>query len=279
MNSTTALILQLNIEARTHRYEQKAYVEEIVKNSELYAEALELDMFDNPDEEDQKLLAKIWLKLISFLLVQKGTHPRTLIAMLLRYLDDVDDAAEFLEQAIEYNIIGYDHRSGNVFSYFTLDKDEQTEIDQFGFPYPLVCKPMILTDARQTGYHSELAAKGTALSKNTNPDKRDLNLDFLNMINSTELVIVKEVIEGVELAEPVREDGEAATGYFKKLKAYNKYCKVLDESLETFEECESLWLTHFYDNRGRIYTRGYHWTYQGADWNKAAITLNEFHTI
>lgn len=120
-------------------------------------------------------------------------------------------------------------------------------------PLPMVAPPLKITDNFSSGYYTTPLRK-TNLVHRGNPKTRDINLDALNIYNAQKLFINPTVLykkDGLE--------GEAKR-------------KILQRYITEFNS--GIWLTHFFDFRLRMYTKGWQLTNQGDDEEKAAILLD-----
>lgn len=145
------------------------------------------------------------------------------------------------------------------------------EIDRFGYPLPMIIKPKYLRDNKQTGY---LTIKGSLLLKNNHHEK-DINLDHLNRVNRIPLrtnidayMNTELVWDGMEKPDDIHKMGQ----YQKKIRNYKKFRKDSNTLINMMNDlCDKFYITHKYDKRGRVYCQGYHFSYQGSDWNKAML--------
>lgn len=155
-----------------------------------------------------------------------------------------------------------------------LPEEVQEEIDRFGYPLPMITKPRYLRNNRQTGY---LTIRGSLLLKNNHHDE-DINLDHLNRVNRIPLRVNTQAFDNTEL---VWEGMEKPKNIFK-LHSYNQKKKNFDKFKKDARTLITMmvslgnkfYLTHKTDKRGRIYCQGYHFSYQGSDWNKAFIEFD-----
>jgi hypothetical protein len=230
-----------------------------------------IDDLNTPITDELELDKKIWTSLLLSSLLHQRTLPETLIASVNKYFEDAQSAANFVEFACDNGIVRY-AKDGFIYSKITLSAETIREIENYGYPLPSVVKPSLLTNNSDTGYQSEKAAKGSCLLNDAYlPDDYDLNLDHLNALNSIELTHVPYVIESIPLLPPTKKVGESDKDFKAKNKAHAKFIRSVNQGLELLTG--SFYLTHAYDRRGRTYCRGFQFSYQGKDWNKAAITF------
>lgn len=210
-----------------------------------------------------------WETLLVACLMHKATVPQTVISSIKHLFDTLQNAATFVSYAIIKEIITF--QDGMIVSKIIEPKAIKEAIAKQGYQLPMVIKPKLLNCNSDTGYIGSCAV-GSILQNNAYlPDSYDLNLDHLNQVNSIPLTLVHSVIDNIPQLPPTRSKDETAKEFNVKLLTYGKYIKYSDVGMA--EIGEKFYLTHGYDRRGRIYTRGYHFTYQGADHNKASIAF------
>ena len=210
--------------------------------------------FLSSEEEELPIIRKI---LLVTLLHRKCT-PSTVITAIQKYFKDLQEAANYLELCITtYDIIDWDQQY--IYTKITTTQEAQTHIDRYGFPLPLIIKPKQLTCNTDTGYYSD--KPGTVLQKRATTEY-DVNLDFLNQVNSIPLEFNEDLLAKIPLAKPKE---------VKQLAAHTKFVKHLSHSRALLTK--TIYLTHGYDRRGRVYARGFHYSPQGSDWNKATLSF------
>ena len=212
--------------------------------------------FLSSEEEELPILRKI---LLVTLLHRKCT-PSTVITAIQKYFKDLQEAANYLELCITtYDIIDWDQQY--IYTKITTTQEAQNHIDRYGFPLPLIIKPKQLTCNTDTGYYSD--KPGTVLQKRATTEY-DVNLDFLNQVNSIPLTFNDDLLAKIPLAKPKKSE---------QVIAHTKFVKHLTHSRALLTK--TIYLTHGYDRRGRVYARGHHYSYQGNDWNKATLSFRE----
>ena len=212
--------------------------------------------FLSSDEEELPIIRKI---LLVTLLHRKCT-PSTIITAIQKYFKDLQEAANYLELCITtYDIIDWDQQY--IYTKITTTQEAQNHIDRYGFPLPLIIKPKQLTCNTDTGYYSD--KQGTVLQKRATTEY-DVNLDFLNQVNSIPLEFNEDLLAKIPLAKPKE---------VKQLAAHTKFVRALAHSRALLTK--TIYLTHGYDRRGRVYARGHHYSYQGCDWNKATLSFRK----
>ena len=210
------------------------------------------------EEEELPIIRKI---LLVSLLHRKCT-PSTIITAIQKYFKNLQEAANYLELCITtYDIIDWDQQY--IYTKITISQEAQTHIDRYGFPLPLIIKPKQLTCNTDTGYYSGAKAPGTVLQKRATTEY-DVNLDFLNQVNSIPLEFNDDLLAKIPLAKPKE---------VKQYASHTKFIKHLSHSRALLTK--TIYLTHGYDRRGRVYARGHHYNYQSHDWCKATLSFRE----
>ena len=209
------------------------------------------------EEEELPIIRKILL----VTLLHRKCPPSTVITAIQKYFKDLQEAANYLELCITtYDIIDWDQQY--IYTKITISQEAQNRIDRYGFPLPLIIKPKQLTCNTDTGYYSD-SRPGTVLQKRATTEY-DVNLDFLNQVNSIPLEFNDDLLAKIPLAKPKKPE---------QWLAHTKFIKHLSHSRALLTK--TIYLTHGYDRRGRVYARGYHYSYQSCDWNKATLSFRE----
>ncbi len=209
-------------------------------------------------------------------LVQMALHKRcdlqTMYGLMRHHFkDDPQACVNGLLLAVEKDLADYDLDINTFIVKFELPPELQAELDLFQYPLPMVVKPAEVVTNRDTGY---LTNKGSIILKKNHHDN-DVCLDHINRMNSIKLALNMDVVKFVSnswknLDRP--KPGELGEDFQKRRKAFAKYDKTAKQVADILNEnSDHFYLTHKYDKRGRTYCQGYHVTYQGNDWNKAAV--------
>ena len=200
-------------------------------------------------------------KILLVSLLHRKCTPTTIITAIQKYFTNLQEAANYLELCITtYDILDWDQQY--IYTKITISQEAQNRIDSYGFPLPLIIPPKQLTSNTDTGYYSN--KQGTVLQKRATTEY-DVNLDFLNQVNSIPLTFNDNLLAKIPLAKPKES---------KQLLAYTKFVGHLAHSRGLLPT-KTIYLTHGYDRRGRVYARGHHYSYQSQDWNKATLSFNE----
>jgi len=217
------------------------------------------------------------------LLVQMTLHKRanlqTLVGCLRHHFEDHEDSCQkttdMLLKAAEADLVDYSSGLKVFIVTFDITKELQEELDRFQFPLPMVVEPREITHNAMTGY---LTTKGSVILRNNHHDD-DVVLEHLNRMNSIPLTINMDTVKMVRnrwrnLDKP--KQGETIDEFQKRKKAFEKYDRTSREVIDLLmSQSEKVYLTHGYDKRGRIYSRGYHCNYQGNAWCKAVVEFSQ----
>lgn len=215
-------------------------------------------------------------------MVQMALHIRTkvriMVGILLPHFEceaaPAQACAEALEQMVNEGFIAYNPPTGELGMTQDISDALKDELEMFQYPLPMVEEPFKVSHNKQTGYAT---IKGSLILKKNHHDK-DINLDHINRVNKVPLQIDSNILAFVEnhwrnIDKPKAE--EPMEKFQKRRKAFEKFTRTTKNILQGLLSATDgkVWLTHKYDKRGRTYCQGYHFSYQGADWNKALVTL------
>lgn len=206
------------------------------------------------------------------LLVQMVLHKRTtlttLVGVLRHHFEDGQKTADMLYRAADCDLVNYDAQLRVFILVFNISADVQLELDKFQFPLPMVVRPELVENNKQTGY---ITSGGSVILRN-NHHMDDVCLDHINRMNAIKFTInqdtasmVKNKWRDLDKAK----EGETKEDFERRKKAFEKYDRTAREVISMLTD--DFYLTHRYDKRGRTYCQGYHVTYQGAPWNKAVV--------
>ena len=244
---------QLQIEALYHSNNQKDLLKQIIEESGV------IDYLQ-PFNLDSSKLHLIKAVILNSLLFIKTT-PEALIPSIAPLMNNsLQDSANLIEECIDrYAVLDWDGEY--IYTKITYSKEVQQAINNFGYPLPLNRKPKRITNNYQSGYYT---SKRSTVMQSDVINPYDVNLDFLNQINSIPLRFNNALAKKVPLVRPKKQD---------QLVAHTKFIKHLAHSRSLL--ADKIYLTHGYDRRGRTYARGYHYNYQSCDWNKATLSFFE----
>lgn len=211
------------------------------------------------------------------LLVQMSLHKRTdvgtLVGLLHRHFDSMQECADALLKAAEANIVDYDTNFDQFIVRFDISADVQEELDRFQYPLPMIVEPRKLTTNSSSAY---MLTMGSVILKN-NHHNEDVCLDHLNRMNRIPLNINMDVVKKMKNSWKdldKRKEGESDTDFKKRQKAFAKYDRTAKEVMEKVTELtDKVYITNKFDKRGRTYSQGYHVNPMGNAWNKASILL------
>lgn len=211
------------------------------------------------------------------LLVQMVLHKRTtlpiLVAILRPHFGDTQRTVDEIKRAAEADLVDWSPTLQQFIVKIDITPDVQAEIDQYQYPLPMIVKPRLVRDNRDTGYM--LSSGSIILRKNHHDD--DVCLDHINRMNRIRFSLDQDTARMIRnrwrnLDKP--KTGETDNEFKKRVRAFEKYDRssraVMTKLLQYGND---FYLTHKYDKRGRSYCQGYHVNYQGAPWNKAVIEL------
>jgi len=213
------------------------------------------------------LLAHAWL--------QKQAPIETLIGILRHHFEDhprpAQACADAILEACEVDLVDWDPEVERIFFVYPLSSETQARIDRFQYPLPMIERPQIVRNNRQTGYRT---IKGSLLLKKNHHDE-DICLDHINRVNGIQLRLNADVVAFVSnhwKNLDKRKPGESWEDWQKRKKAFRKYDSDARDVIDAMLlQDDGFYLTHKYDKRGRTYAQGYAVNYQGNDWNKSCV--------
>lgn len=212
------------------------------------------------------------------LLVQMVLHKRVQLPILVgilrkHYNGNVQQTADACLAAAMADLVDWSTQLEVFIVKYDVSDDVRLDIDKYMYPMPMLVEPRKLKQNSDTGYFT---SRNSVILRN-NHHEEDVCLDFLNKINKTKFKINSDNVafmqnEWSNLEKP--KDGETREDYQKRLRAFEKYDRTSRDVLAHLEMMGGeVYLTHKYDKRGRVYCQGYHFSYQGNDWNKACVDL------
>ena len=138
---------------------------------------------------------------------------------------------------------------------------------------PMVCPPRLLRHNWQTG-HVVTNTGGVILGKG-NKHSEDVCLDFINLMNTTNLELNTDFLCKVEEEPkevPDTVEKQQQWDDFKK-KSYHYYMLLAKQSVN------GIWFNWKVDTRGRLYSEGYYINPQGTAFKKAMLDFKEKQTV
>jgi hypothetical protein len=196
------------------------------------------------------------------------------LAGLLKYeniFDGIRTAGELITVACEsdlYDIIRpRDSITGSalVEANYILSDELMQYIANTKYLPPMICEPNIIKNNWDCAYltvHEPVMLKG-----NTHEGK--LPLDVINIRNKIALSLDLNILELEELPKKALDTHEKKVNFARMKEASRTVYNDLVESGNVFH------LTHRVDERLRMYTQGYHCSYQSSQYKKALIQLNK----
>lgn len=213
------------------------------------------------------LLAHAWL--------HKQAPIEVLVGILRHHFENhprpAQACADAILEACEVDLVDWDPEVERIFFVYPLSPETQARIDRFQYPLPMIERPQIVRNNRQTGYRT---IKGSLLLKKNHHDE-DICLDHINRVNGIQLRLNADVVAFVSnhwKNLDKRKPGESWDDWQKRKKAFRKYDSDARDVIDAMLlQDDGFYLTHKYDKRGRTYAQGYAVNYQGNDWNKACV--------
>lgn len=173
--------------------------------------------------------------------------------------------------AVLGNVDLYDtfYRKGQIYlrSRVRLSEDTLHELNKLMYLPPMISEPKLINRNRDN-YHYSLKPERMILGGKENFHKGDISLDVLNTLSQQALSIDTEFFES---CKPTKPEGMPVEDWEVYVAQMNYIYSFINEN--------DLYITHKVDKRGRIYSCGYHFDYQGDDYHKAVLELANKHII
>lgn len=213
------------------------------------------------------------------LLVQMALHKRTTITVLVgilrrhfkSYHNGSQMTADEILKCTEADLVDWHPTLRMFIVRYDISQDVQDDLDRYQYPLPMIIEPKEIKTNEDTGYFT--SRNSVILKHNHHND--DVCLDHLNKMNRIKFTInfdtadmIKNKWRNLDKPKP----GEDRKEFQKRVKAFEKYDRTAKDVMNHLAVAgNEFYLTHKYDKRGRVYSQGYHVSYQGAPWNKAVI--------
>ena len=164
--------------------------------------------------------------------------------------------------------------NGKASSFFKISEDIKDILDSYTFPLPLVCTPSYLNNNTDSAYYTkEHSYSNISNIPKEYIDTMDINLDHLNQVNSIPLVLGNMLDSEITIPD---QGDDSNFKHQQKINSMAKYLQTAERIYDVLKPYSTVYLTHYYDKRGRVYSKAYQINDQGNDWNKALIHI---HTI
>lgn len=184
-----------------------------------------------------------------------------------------------LELLVHKDHIDYDPDNGYIYNAYTIKKKIIKLLKQHQYPLPMLIKPKRVSK-NNCGY---IYYKKPLISSPINTKEYSpfsLCYEYINKINSIPLSINTNIIgSGNLIRHQYKYDEKKPEETLKKYKLRKAQQDTfvntsIDYTIGISElSNNTIYLTHHYDFRGRVYVNGYHINYQGDDIHKAVIEL------
>lgn len=209
------------------------------------------------------------IRLLVHLAIQKRLQVGAAIGILASKIS-LEDAVTVIEACVEAGIVAHDPKKNELIVVLEPDKATQEKMKHYMFPPPMVCKPKTVKHNGQSGY---LLIDTSVMTKKSHTNE-DVCLDVINILNSFRYKLNLDILKYSSKYKSLSKmkEGETTVEYNKRLKQWKNFDSETRELIKNhYSDEDTIWFTHCYDKRGRIYCRGYHFNYQGCEWRKALI--------
>lgn len=158
-----------------------------------------------------------------------------------------------------------------VYSQIPLSESLLRYVAQSKYLPPMVCEPLTITHNMESAY---LTHNDCVILKHYNAHTDDVCLDVINTQNKIPLSLNTAFLSSIE---------EEPTFTFKDPEQMEQWHKFKVESYETYvmlvNQGNRFYLTQKVDKRGRLYAQGYHVSFQGTAFKKAAVDFADGEVI
>ena len=197
-------------------------------------------------------------------------------------INDTVGAAALVVTVTEYllymNLIQKQKTSEGVMFY--PNEVFQQSLEWVQHPLPLLCKPKEVNSLSQSGYLTS-SVKGCLGGNPLNKQGQHVSYDVLNLVNKIPFVIDEVVFnefhdsqkESEKFLERVqkmtREEGQIMEMTFAEYQ--NQQRNFLQHLKDN--SVREVFFTQYYDHRGRLYCKGFQYSYQGNSFSKAVLKI------
>lgn len=229
--------------------------------------------------EDDGIDVKFGLSVLTQIALHKRANFPTMLGLTKHHFDSLQDCSDALLDMAQKNYLTWSKQNAQFVVRFGIDAETQMEIDTYQYPLPMLVEPREVTNNRETGYFT---IPGSMILKNNHHDD-DICLDVINDLNKIKFSVNTQVVQHINnnwKNIDKQKDGEDYSTYKQRVENFKKYTNTAKDILEAiYINGNTFHLTHKYDKRGRIYSMGYHCTYQGNTWNKATIQFSDMEYV
>lgn len=181
-----------------------------------------------------------------------------------------------------------DNGKGNarsIKSNMVLDQRIQDRLRLACYLPPMVEKPKHIKDNNTSGYltFNDSVILGFKENQHNNP----LALDVINTLNNTQYELSDYTLDNftkpwhrdeLDTDELALLSADEQNGYFKEASTFAQYQEQFNVMTGHLKD-QTVYFTHKYDKRGRVYSQGYHYNPQGTSFFKACLNLKAKETV
>ncbi|WP_395147161.1 hypothetical protein ACF3N0_00155 [Moraxella atlantae] len=202
----------------------------------------------------------------------------------------VSEILAVLEPVGFYEIIKYPSGTRMIQSLIDLDQDLLNRLNLYCYLPPMIERPNKLYHNKSSEYKT-INKDSLILGFKENHHDKSISLDILNTLNNQEYEIDTTFISNYERQFHRKElsPDEMLEEYeLSDFDSYDEFIEQYNQELANFElfkeqfkallthvQDKTIYFTHKVDKRGRVYSQGYHFNYQGDSYSKACINLKK----
>ncbi len=206
--------------------------------------------------------------------LHRQADPATMVGILSPKYGEAQWVADKLLLLVLNDYLDFDEVQQKFMVKYDISDDVKAMLDLYQYPLPMVTVPEPVKSNFDSGY---LTIKTPVVLNGSNYfDDQDMCLDHLNRANSVGLTMDFAVMKSEEgkFLKPVRSIGEDFDEFQKRVRQANTFYTTSVEAMESLDAlADTIYLTHRYDRRGRVYASGYHISTQGDDYRKSVLQL------
>jgi hypothetical protein len=206
--------------------------------------------------------------------LHRQADPATMVGILSPKFGEPQFVADKLYLLVLHDYVDYDEDQEKFMVKFDISDDVKAMVDLYQYPLPMVIKPYKVESNFDSGYKT--INTSVVLNGSNYFNDKDMCLDHLNRANSVALALNFDAVKSAEgkFQKPVRAIGEDFDDFQKRVRQANTFYGTSLEAMAHLDDLtDTIYLTHKYDRRGRVYASGYHINTQGDDYRKAVIEL------
>ncbi|WP_432481737.1 hypothetical protein [Moraxella sp. ZY200743] len=184
-----------------------------------------------------------------------------------------------LSQIPYFTLIGKKWDMRTIQTNITLPQIIQDRLNHACYLPPMVEKPKYIKNNHTSGYLT--FNDSVILGYTQNQHDMPLSLDVLNTLNNNQYELDEYILNN--FTKPWHRDeldenelsllsNSEQQDYYLQAQTFNMFVQQFEVMTKHLRN-QTLYFTHKYDKRGRVYSQGYHYNPQGSSFEKACLNL------